>query len=55
MSVETAVRQEDVVVRIESKEIAEGLHGDDSAGDGIVLRGRFLEKDLLQPFHIYRS
>ena len=47
MSVETTVRQEDVVVRIEFKEIAEGPHGGDSAEDGIILRDRLLEKDLL--------
>ena len=47
VSVETTVRQEDVVVRIEFKEIAEGPHGGDSAEDGIILRDRLLEKDLL--------
>jgi hypothetical protein len=35
-----------VAVRIESEEIAEGLDGDNSAGDGIILRGRLLEKGL---------
>ena len=51
-AVETAVRHEDVGVRIISQEIAEGLNGNDGAGDGI--RGhlaarcphRLLEKDL---------
>ena len=33
-------------MRIESKEIAEGLHGDNSAGDGIIFRNRMLEKNL---------
>ena len=33
-------------MRIVSEEIAERLHGDDGAGDGIVLRDRLLEKDL---------
>jgi hypothetical protein len=35
-----------VAVRIESKKITEGLHGDDSAGDGIIFRNRILEKNL---------
>ena len=35
-----------MAVRIESEEIAEGLDGDDSAGDGIILRDRLLEKGL---------
>ena len=47
--------QPDVIVRIKFKEIAEGLHGGDSAEDGIILRDRLLEKDFLQPFQIYRS
>ena len=46
VAVETAVRHEDVAVRIESEEIAEGLDGDNSAGDGIILRDRLLEKGL---------
>jgi hypothetical protein len=33
-------------VGIEAEEIAEGLHGDDGAGDGIVVRNRILEKSL---------
>jgi len=33
-------------VRIESEEIAEGLDGDDGAGDGIIFGNRLLEKDL---------
>lgn len=36
VAVETAVCHEDVGVRIESQEIAEGLHSDDGAGDGIL-------------------
>jgi hypothetical protein len=35
-----------VGVSIESKEIAEGLNGDDGAGDGIIFGNRLLEKDL---------
>jgi len=33
-------------VGIESEEIAEGLDGDDGAGDGILLRNRLLDKYL---------
>jgi hypothetical protein len=43
---ETAIRHEDVAVRIESEKIAEGLDGDDGAGDGIVLWNGRLEKDF---------
>jgi len=46
VAVETAVRHENVGVRIESEEIAECLHGDDGAGDGIIFGNRLLEKDL---------
>jgi hypothetical protein len=35
-----------VAVRIESKEIAEGLNSDDCAGDGIIFRNRILDKTL---------
>jgi hypothetical protein len=35
-----------VGVWIKSEEIAEGLHGDDCAGDGIIFRNRILEKNL---------
>ncbi len=45
-AVETAVRHEDVGVRIESEKIAEGLDSDDCAGDGIIFGNRLLEKDL---------
>ena len=45
-SVETAVRHEDVAVGIEAEEVSESLHGDDGAGDGIILRDRLLEKHL---------
>ena len=31
---------------LNSKEIAEGLHGDNSAGDGIIFRNRILDKTL---------
>ncbi|MFH1629333.1 MAG: hypothetical protein ABIE47_11515 [Pseudomonadota bacterium] len=33
-------------MRIVSQEIAERLHGDDGAGDGIVCRNRILEKNF---------
>ena len=33
-------------MRVQAEEIAEGLHGDNGAGDGIVLRNRILEKSL---------
>ena len=46
VAIETAVRQEDVAVRIESEEVAEGLDSDDCAGDGIIFRNRLLEKNL---------
>jgi len=40
VAVETAIRHEDVGVRIESQEIAERLYGDDGAGDGIIFEGQ---------------
>ncbi len=46
VAVETAVRHEDVGVRIESEKIAKGLDGDDSAGNGIIFGNRLPEKDL---------
>ncbi|MBN2438495.1 MAG: hypothetical protein JXL20_07820 [Deltaproteobacteria bacterium] len=46
VAVETTIRHEDVGLRIVSQEIAEGLHDDDGAGDGIVFRNCTLEKDL---------
>jgi len=46
VAVETAVRHEDVGVRIESEGIAEGLDGEDGAGNGIIFGNRLLEKDL---------
>jgi len=46
VAIETPVRQKDVAVGIESEKIAEGLHGDDGAGDGNVFMNRILEKDL---------
>jgi hypothetical protein len=45
-TIEASICYEDVAVRIESKEIAEGLHGDDGAGDGFIFRNRILEKNL---------
>jgi hypothetical protein len=35
-----------VGVRIESEKIAEGLDGDDGAGDGVIFKDRLPEKDL---------
>ena len=46
VAVETAVRHQNVGVRIKSEEIAEGLHGDDGAGDGVIFGNRILEKNL---------
>jgi len=46
ITIETAVRHEDVAVGIESEEIAEGLHGDDGAGDGIPFGNDLLHEDL---------
>jgi len=46
VSVEASIGDENVAVGIESQEIAEGLDGDDGAGDGIFLRNRFLDKYL---------
>ena len=46
ITIETAVRHENVGVRIVSQKIAEGLHGDDGAGDEIIFRDHFLEKCL---------
>ena len=45
-AVETVIRHEDVAVRIESQKIAEGLNGNDGAGDGIIFVNRLLKKDL---------
>ena len=45
-AVETAIRHEDVAVRIESQKIAEGLNGDDGTGDGIIFGNCLLEKYL---------
>jgi len=38
LPVEASVRHQDMAVGIESEEVAEGLDGDDGAGDGILLR-----------------
>jgi hypothetical protein len=46
VTIETAIRDENVAVRIESEEVAEGLDGNDGAGDGIIFRNRILEKNL---------
>jgi hypothetical protein len=42
----TAVRHQNVTVRIMSDEIAKRLHGDDGAGDWIIFGNHLLEKDL---------
>ena len=36
VTIETAVRHQDVAVGIEAEEIAEGLDSDDGAGNGII-------------------
>jgi len=46
VSVKASIGDENVAVGIESEEIAEGLDGDDGAGDGILLRNRLLDKYL---------
>ena len=46
VAIETAVRHQNVTVRIESEKIAEGLDSDDGAGDGIVFGNRILKKYL---------
>ncbi len=46
VAIETAVRQKDMAVWIESEKIAEGLDSNDGAGDGNVFMNRILEKDL---------
>ena len=38
VTIETAVRDEGVTMRIESEEVAERLHGNDGAGNGFILR-----------------
>ena len=45
-AVETAIRHEDVAVGMESRKIAEGLHGDDGTGNGVLFGNRLLEEDL---------
>ena len=46
LPVEAPVRYQDMEVGIEPQEIAEGLDGDDRAGDGILLWYRLPKKDL---------
>jgi hypothetical protein len=46
VAIETAVRHKNVAMGIMSDEVAKRLHGDDGAGDGVVLMDRLLEKDL---------
>jgi hypothetical protein len=38
LAIKTTVRDENVIVGIESEEVAEGLYGDDGARDWIILR-----------------
>lgn len=45
-SIEAAIRQQNVGVGIEAKEVSESLDGDDGAGKGIILWDGFPEKDL---------
>ena len=44
IAVKAAVRQKDVAVGIESEKVAEGLDGDDRAGDGLFFRHGLLHK-----------
>jgi len=46
LAIKTAIGQEDVAVRIESKKVAEGLDGNDSTGDGFLFGNRMLHKNL---------
>ena len=46
VSVETAVGQEDVAVRIESEKVANSLHGNDRAGDGFIFGRGLLDEDF---------
>ena len=43
---EASVCCRDMAVRVESEEVAKGLDGDDGAGEEILLRHRFLKKEL---------
>jgi hypothetical protein len=47
--VEAAVRDQDVAMRVEAKKIAEGLYGDDCAGNGLLLGSDPL-KEVFQRF-----
>jgi hypothetical protein len=46
VTVETAVRHQNVGVGIKSEEISKTLNSNDRAGDGIIFGNRLLEKDL---------
>lgn len=46
ITITTAVGHQDVAVRIESEDVAEGLNSDDCSGDRIIFRNRILGKDL---------
>ncbi len=45
-TIETAIRQKDVAVGIESEEVAESLDGNDSAGNGFIFRNRLLHENF---------
>jgi len=46
VAIETSVRQKDVAVGIESEKVAEGLHGNHRAGDGLLFRYSLLHKNF---------
>ena len=46
ITVEIAIRQEDVVVGMKSEKIAENIDGNDGAENGIIFRYCLLEKNL---------
>lgn len=48
LAIKTAIGHQDVGVRIDSEEVAEGLNGDDRAGDVIFFAGYLLKEDLQQ-------
>ena len=50
--IKAAICHEDVTVRIESEEVTEGLHGDDCAGNGFILRLSYWVKRK-RPFIIF--
>jgi len=46
LAIKTAIRTQNVKVRIEPQEIAKALYGDNGPGHCIILRNRCLKKDL---------